>query len=74
MDVFDIQDARLLAEVRTKKWLEEFEADFHKPEIEMNKALFWQGFVPESVKGELRKKIPDVVNRFDKRYGGGKNA
>ena len=70
MDIFDIQDARLLAEVKTKKWMEEFEADFQKPAIEMNKALFWQGFVPESVKNELKKRIPGAVNRFDKKYGG----
>jgi len=70
MDVFDIQDARLLAEVRTKKWMEEFEVEFQKPQIEMNKALFWQGYVPNSVKEELKDMIPGTVKRFDKKYGG----
>jgi len=70
MDIFDIQDARLLAETKTKKWLSEFEAEYTKPQMEMSKALFWQEFIPPEIKEELQQRIPGVVKRYDKKYGG----
>jgi len=70
IDLLDIQDARLLAETRAKMWQNEFEAEYNAPQIEMNKALFWQEFVPPEVKENMKQRIPGVVKRFDKRYGG----
>lgn len=69
MDVFDIKDARLLAEVRTKQWMAEFEAEYQKPVIEMAKAQFWQS-IPAPVKENLRTMVPDAVKNFEKKYGG----
>jgi len=70
MDILDLQDARLLAETRMNKWMQEFEAEFNQPQTDMAKAIFWQEFIPPEVKENMKQRIPDVVKRYDKKYGG----
>lgn len=69
MNIFDLTDARLLAEVRTKKWIEEFEIEYNKPVIEMMVAQTWQA-LPSMVKDEIAKRAPRETKNMNKKYGG----
>lgn len=69
MDIFDVGDARLLAEVRSKEWLAEFEAEYQKPVLDMAKAQFWNS-IPDPVKDNLKQLVPEAVRNMEKKYGG----
>lgn len=69
MNVLDIADARLLAEVKARKWIEEFEAEYNKPIMDMVITQAWQG-VPEEVKAELAKRAPKETRYMNQKYGG----
>jgi len=68
LNVRNMQSAQMIGETKFNNWLENYQAQWEKPQAELVMASFWKELSPE-VKAELSKRVPEAVKDMNKRYG-----
>ena len=68
MDVINLQNAKLVGQMKFKAWKDKYTTQWNKPNAEIVKAQMWREIHP-LVKAELAKRIPHVVKNMNQKYG-----
>lgn len=68
MDVINLQNAKLVGQMKYKSWRDKYSAKWNKPNAEVVKAQMWHEIHP-LVKEELAKRIPQAVKNMNQKYG-----
>jgi hypothetical protein len=64
-------DAMLDAKARFDQWLVEFQAEWHRPQVETAAKMLWSS-QPEQVRNYIRQSKPDAAKQMDSLFEKGR--